>query len=327
MLVSIIILSYNAHDVLERAVASVRAQTYQSIQLIVVDNGSDDGTAAQLQRLGPDVTVLPLRENTGFARGMNLGYSMARGAVIVPLNTDAILHPTFVAEAVRSLREHPDVGVIAAEVCKIPRDAPWRWWEAAASYPSEGGVVALTPLLRVTVLDNPGLPWRPAFKANGACPVIRRTMLDAMTAHYGVAPFDPVFDTYGEDVDFAFKSWALRWRTMYAANVRAGHVRSYASPVALRDKRGRLRINLLAERYINAIRHLPPSRLAWVLVRCVVEDGLLWQQQRASDDAITDDVRTAFERIGRLWPALWRFRRQHRTWQRIDFEHEVFCRM
>jgi GT2 family glycosyltransferase len=262
---------------------------------------------------------------------MNTGYDASHGHYIVPLNTDAVLHPTFVRCAVESLEQHRDVGVIAPEVVKIDTDTPWRWWEINQRFPSEGGVVTLTPTMRVQVLEGDQAQigdWRPSFKSNGACPIIRRDLIEDLKRTFGAGPFDPVFDTYGEDVDFAFKAWARRWRTMYSRKVLAGHVRSYASPLALADKRGRLRINLIAERYINAVRHLPAHRMLPVVLIALVEDlRMVLQQRRKGDREAWGDVRRGLRRVWRMWRDLIRFRAWHRTWRSIDTQREVYCKL
>jgi GT2 family glycosyltransferase len=326
-LVSVIILSFNSAHLLPRAVQSIREQQYDPIELIIVDNGSTDGTETLLDEYECDATIVRQGINSGFARGMNAGYDRSRGDVIIPLNTDAVLSPTFIQNAIRRLREHPDIGIIAPEVVKIAPDGPWRFWTAPHALPSEGGVVALNALGHVNVLEGDVGDWRPSFKANGACPVIRRAVVEQMRRTFSTGPFDPVFDTYGEDVDFAFKAWALRWHTMYSRDVLAGHVRSYASALHMPDKRGRLRINLLAERPINAIRHLPPRHMLAVIMRSLVNNvGLIISQRRKGDREIARDVAMAWFRVLRLLPDLIRFRRQHVTWRRIDFQTEVYCR-
>lgn len=330
-LVSVVILSYNSADLLPRAVQSVQEQEYDQIELIIVDNASGDGTTALLDQYEHCATVIRLPNNTGFARGMNTGYEASHGTYIVPLNTDAVLYPTFVRCAVELLEEHSDVGVIAPEVVRIGMDTPWRWWEGDQQFPSEGGVVTLTLSMRVHVLEGKAEQvgdWRPSFKANGACPIIRRDLIEDLRRTFGAGPFDPVFDTYGEDVDFAFKAWARRWRTMYSRAVLAGHVRSYASPIALADKRGRLRINLIAERYINAVRHLPAQQLVPVVLLALVDDlRMVVGQRRKGDREAWPDVKAGLQRVWSMWRDLLRFRMWHHTWRSINTQTEVYCKL
>jgi GT2 family glycosyltransferase/LmbE family N-acetylglucosaminyl deacetylase len=326
-LASVCILNYNARHLLGRVVESVLEQTYRPVELIIVDNGSTDGSDELLAQFERVATVLRLGENTGFARGMNAGYAASHGALWVPLNVDAVLHPEFLERAAHLLAAHPAVGVLGAEVLRIGSDGDWRFWRAPHHLPSEGGVVSLTPMLRVQVLDDNADDWRVSFKPNGACPVMRRAAIEAVQARFGVGPFDPVFDTYGEDVDVAFKLWALGWRTMYARALLAGHIRSYASALELPDKRGRLRVNLLAERYLNAARHLPLGHMLRVVALALRADLTMALRQRLfkRDHEAWRDLRVALGRVLRLTPALLRFRRQHATWRALDFPHMVYC--
>lgn len=326
-LVSIVILSFNSKHLLPRAVESVLAQTHPATELIIVDNDSVDGTRELLETYRSSARVILLNENTGYACGMNRGYRESSGAFFIPLNADAVLHPEFISEAVRLFREHAELGVVAPEVKRIPEAGEWRFWEDEEhGYESEGGVVALSKTMRVRVIEEPSEDLRPSFKANGACPVIRRALVEETERRFGHAPFDPVFDTYGEDVDFAFKAWSLRWETRYARRCLAGHVRSYASPVERQDKRGRLRINLIAERYINSARHLPFGKLIAVVASGLVEDAsMLLRQLGRGDFLIIEDAGAALARVALLLPHLISFRRRHRTWRSINFEREVYC--
>ena len=296
----------------------------------MVDNastGADTRAAlAHLEAAGR-AAVVRLAENTGFARGMNAGYAVARGEHLVFLNCDVELHPSFVAEAVAALDRSPEVGVVAPHVERVPAEVE-RFWEAPGGpFPLDGVVVALAPFtLRVRDAGAPAHPQR-SFKPNGACPVVRRALVEDLRATFGVGPFDPVFDTYGEDVDAAFKAWSRRWATRYCPAVRAGHVRSYASSIELPDKRGRLRVNLVAERYVNALRHLPLRRLLPVLAVALADDAALLARQRRKGDAEAwPDVLAAWRRVWALRAALVAFRRRHRTWRTVDFRREVFLR-
>ncbi len=328
-LVSVIFLSFNANHLLRRAVQSVWEQAYSPIEIIIVDNASTDGTAADLAGYEDGATVVRFADNIGFARGMNAGYEASHGEYIVLCNTDVVLHPQFVAEAVALLTRHPDVGVIGPYVLRIEEEGDGRFWEwdPPRTLPLDGAVVGLTRrFLHVRSVEERDDEWRVSFKANGACPVVRRATIEDLRARFGVGPFDPIFDTYGEDVDFAFKTWSLRWRTMFARAVIAGHVRSYASAMHLWDKRGRLRVNLIAERYINGVRHLSLPQLLRVLPLGVATDGAaLARQTLRGDWEAWRDVRVACARVWGMRRDLLRFRRTHRTWRTIHFPSEVYC--
>ncbi len=327
--VTVVILTFNSRHMLARSVASVLAQRGEPVELIIVDNASTDGTADALAEYEASATVVRLPRNLGFARGMNVGYQLARGQYIVPMNADVVLHPDFARAAVARFAAHPDVGVIGPYVLRVDEEGDGRFWdwEPPRTLPLDGAVVGLTRVfLRVRSVEQYDDTWRVSFKANGCCPIVRRATVEDLRSRFGVGPFDPVFDTYGEDVDLAFKTWALRWRTMFAREVIASHVRSYASPIELRDKRGRLRVNLIAERYINAIRHLPLAQLLTVGWVALLNDLAMIPLQRAKGDReAARDVGAAFARLWRLRRALLTFRWRHRNWRAIDFDTEVYC--
>ena len=318
--VGVVVLAWECGDLLLRAVESALGSRGVEVDLVVVDNGSTDAATAhaldEAGRRGARVERLP--HNTGFARGMNTGYDLVRGDPVVLLNCDAVLHPDALAAAVQVLAEHPDVGVVAPHVTKLAPIGEWRFWlhpEAATGF--DGGVIGLDARGRVTSLGDTGGPRQESFKPNGACPVVRRQVVEQLRSTYGSGPFDPLFDTYGEDVDAAWKTWALGWRVLYAPEVRAGHVRSYASALEVEDKRGRLRTNLVAERYVNALRHRAPGPAAAQVTGAVVGDvAMVVGQLRRGDRQVVTDVARGWGRVVRALPALVRYRRRHRGWRR-----------
>ena len=110
-LVSVVIPAYNHAGYLEAAIRSVLDQTYRDLELIVLDDGSTDGTRALLERLGGGFRW-ESQPNMGQARTLNKGWSMSRGEILAYLSADDFLHPAAVAEAVRALEEHPQAVVV-----------------------------------------------------------------------------------------------------------------------------------------------------------------------------------------------------------------------
>ncbi|MBI2566836.1 MAG: glycosyltransferase family 2 protein [Candidatus Schekmanbacteria bacterium] len=114
-----VICTFNRRDDVLRCVASALDQSYPRTRVVVVDNGSTDGSAdALLARFGDRITVLENRENLGGAGGFNTGvrWSCARGAVLVHLlDSDVVLHRDCVAELVRALGESPAAGAAGSK--------------------------------------------------------------------------------------------------------------------------------------------------------------------------------------------------------------------
>jgi GT2 family glycosyltransferase len=313
MKASVAILSWNAVGVLERAVRSALEQTYTGVEVVVVDNGSTDGSL----KLLPALEALGCRAlrnptNVGYAQGMNLAYAATDGDVFVPMNCDAALHPEFVANAVDVLRDRAQVGIVGALVYRSDGVDP-SWCRGPERLTDiDGFVVGLTRSMRTRLLEA-GVEVAPSFKANGACPVLRRAAVEQVRDAYGVGPFDPVFDTYGEDIDLAFKAWSLGWKTVASSTVIAAHARSYGERRRIYDRRGRLRVNSIAARHLNAWRHLPTSMLVGTVPRLLAGDLALTARQVAlADIGAVGDLRRAWSRVWGLRRDLRSFRLAHR---------------
>ncbi len=108
-LVSVVIPCYNPPRFLEEAVASVRAQDYRPIEIILVDDGTDSpGGRRLLQSLAPTVTRYIEQPNLGLAAARNAGFRAASGEYVAPLDADDKLAPTFLSECVAALAAHPE---------------------------------------------------------------------------------------------------------------------------------------------------------------------------------------------------------------------------
>lgn len=119
--VSVIIPCYNAAAFIERTIASTMAQTYASLEILVVDDGSEDATAAIVRRLAatdPRIRLLQ-QPNSGVAAARNLGIQHATGAYIAPLDADDIWYPDKIARQVACMEARgPGCGLV------------YTWWVA-----------------------------------------------------------------------------------------------------------------------------------------------------------------------------------------------------
>ena len=111
--VSIVVVNYNGGALLRDCLASIAAQTYRDFEVIVVDNGSEDDSLAAAATVLSGARVVALGENTGFARGNNVGIAASAGDLVVTLNNDATLAPSFLAELVAAADRLPSAGMFA----------------------------------------------------------------------------------------------------------------------------------------------------------------------------------------------------------------------
>jgi GT2 family glycosyltransferase len=115
-LVSIFILNWNRKEETYRAIKSAINQSYSSIEIIVVDNGSSDGSSEYIQDRFPQIQYIQLDKNYGCPGGRNRGISHCKGEFIFFCDNDGVLHEKAVEEAVNIITKHQDCAVITGLV-------------------------------------------------------------------------------------------------------------------------------------------------------------------------------------------------------------------
>lgn len=127
-LVSVIVPFHNSEPYLAEAVQSILAQTYRPLELLLVDDGSSDGSAriaTSLASKHAELRLVHLAENLGPAAARNRGLAEARGSLITFLDADDSMLRERLAWQVRYLTEHPEVDlVLCAEELAVEPDAP-----------------------------------------------------------------------------------------------------------------------------------------------------------------------------------------------------------
>ncbi len=131
-LVSAVIPAYNARDTISAAIDSIQRQTYSSIEVIVVDDGSADGTGQWVKQHYPAVQV-EVVPNQGPSRARNHGISCAHGEFIAFLDADDTWHPQKIEAQVKVLQRYPEAELVASDWVRdetfsaIPDETPISW--------------------------------------------------------------------------------------------------------------------------------------------------------------------------------------------------------
>lgn len=111
---AVVVVNYRTAPLVERCLESVRAHSEGlTLETLVVDNDSRDGSAERLRAALPTATVLAMGDNRGFAAGVNAGFARSRAEVVILLNPDTEVRPGALAALVGRLRERPRVAVAA----------------------------------------------------------------------------------------------------------------------------------------------------------------------------------------------------------------------
>jgi GT2 family glycosyltransferase len=133
--VAIVVLCWNGRRDTVACIESLQRIDYDALTTIVVDNGSSDGTAAAVHESFPDVTVIRLEENLGFAEGNNVGLraAFATGAeYALLLNNDTVADERLVSALVEEAERRPDAGALCPTIYYT--DPPDRIWYAGARF-------------------------------------------------------------------------------------------------------------------------------------------------------------------------------------------------
>ncbi|RXK88795.1 glycosyltransferase family 2 protein [Chlorobaculum sp. 24CR] len=212
---AVIVLNWNGAADTLACLASLAKVRQPEFTAILADNGSTDASVGLVRRAFPEVEILELPRNLGFAGGNNAAFRSLRGRGfnnVVFLNNDTVVDPGFLQPLLDELQK-PWVGIAAPKILYM--DDPGRIWYA-------GGVVRpATGLIGHTGIRQPdGPPFdtpKPVGYATGCCLVMRCRDFEA------VGGFDERFRMYGEDVDLSMKVRERGLVVMYQPASRLWH--------------------------------------------------------------------------------------------------------
>lgn len=215
-LVTAVVVNFNGGEMLLGAIASLFAQTWPAVEVILVDNASTDGSLEPVERyFGDRLTVIRNAGNEGFARGNNIGFARAKGEWIVLLNPDAACDPDCVAELMRFAAGKPDVGQLACRVVQAERP---NFFDSAGLLLYPDGVSRP----RGWQEKDQGQYDRAeeVLAPHGCACALRKSMLDQLGG------FDEDFFCYFEDLDLGVRGQLTGWKCWYVPDARVRHRKS-----------------------------------------------------------------------------------------------------
>jgi len=215
---SVVVPNWNGRGWLEACLNSLATQTVRPLEVIVVDNGSTDGSVAYVRGEHPGVRILELDHNTGFAHAANRGLRAARGRFVALINTDVVLTPDWLAVMSEALGRHPEAAAVACKILAL-RD-PGRVYDAGDVLRRDGACEQ-----RGRFGTDRG-QWNQPGEVFGACAA---AALYRRAAVMSVDGFDERFFAYLEDVDLALRLALAGWRCRYEPTV-AYHAGEGSSP-------------------------------------------------------------------------------------------------
>lgn len=276
-LASVVIPNWNGKRFLAGCLDSLLAQSYKHLEVIVVDNGSKDGSVEFLQEKYPQVRLITYAQNTGFSVAVNRGIQESYGEFVALLNNDTIVDVNWLAELVKALLEHPEVGSVG---CKMLAYDDATMLDGAGDGYRRGGLPGRIGHREKDTgrFDVP----RYILGACGGAVLYRHDLFD------DIGYLDEDYFAYLEDVDFGLRAQSAGYKCFYVPtaivyHLGCGTTGSGYSPLVVR---------LSAQNNWNTIIKNIPAPLLWkflpqimywqlyYLAVCVVRGGQLipWLQ-------------------------------------------------
>jgi GT2 family glycosyltransferase len=269
--VSVLLVSCNDEADLPVSLGSALAQRGLSLETVVIDNASEDGSREAVAGFGSAVRLIALSENIGFAAAMNAGIAATSGRYVLALNPDCRLEPDFAAVLGDRLdrRDAGDVGSASGRLLR-----------------AEGPSLAATDRLDSTGIyftasgrhfdrgsgekaEGRYLREEDVFGASGAAGFYRREALESGRISTGC--FDGDFFLYREDADLAWRLRRLGWRCLYVPRAVAYHRRRNL-PERRRRMSSLANLQSVKNRFLLRINNQTPAHFAATLLPTLARD-------------------------------------------------------
>jgi N-acetylglucosaminyl-diphospho-decaprenol L-rhamnosyltransferase len=220
-----VVVNYESGPLLARCVESLLADTSAGApEIVVVDNGSRDGSVAVARAVLPAVRVVDPGRNVGYGAAANRGVAVTRAPVVAVCNSDLVVQPFTAAAMLARLDAEPDLAAVAPAI----RDPDGTPYPSARSVPSTRDAIGHAVLgsirpdnastRRYRQLDRDPNAARDVDWVSGAALWLRRSALES------VGGWDEHYFMYMEDVDLCWRLRRLGWRVAYEPSGEVVHV-------------------------------------------------------------------------------------------------------
>lgn len=217
MLISVIVVNWNGAKFLKNCLDSILNQSYRDLEILVIDNTSEDESIQIIRENYPQIRLISNSENRGYCKGCNQGIQLTTGTYILILNPDTILTSDFVKNLMVTAERDSQIGMVAGKLLRFDQ----------VTLDTTGQFLRwnLTPLERgygnkdVGQFNTSGY----IFSTCGAAAFYKRAMLEAIKIKGEC--FDESFFTYYEDLDLGWRAQLFGWKCYYNSEAVAYHYR------------------------------------------------------------------------------------------------------
>lgn len=256
MKIAIVILNWNGRGMLQQFLPSVMAHRGNA-QVIVADNGSTDDSVAFLQRQYPDIQLIQLDKNYGFAGGYNMALQQVEADYYVLLNSDVECTPHWIEPVVEMMESQPQVAVAQPKLLMYDQKDTFEYAGGAGGYIDRYGYPFCRGRLFSTLEKDHGQYDDPCdiFWATGAAMFVRASVWKELGG------LDADFFAHMEEIDFCWRTHLAGYRVAYCPSSVVYHVGGGTLPKSSPFKTELNFRNNLSMLYKN----LPPRRRECVL--------------------------------------------------------------
>jgi GT2 family glycosyltransferase len=252
--ISVVVVTWNRRDLLRSCLQSLTRQKLERpLEVIVVDNGSDDGSPEMALQEFPGNATFRLRlirnqVNVGFCAANNQGFQVSESEFVALLNNDAEAEPDWLAALVRAFEGRPDIGMAASKI--LVHEDPRRIDKAGhLIYPDGQNRGRGSGELDVGQYDR----VEEVLWPDGCAAMYRRAMLDQ------IGGFDEDFFAYADDAELGLRARIAGWKCLYMPAARVRHHRG--ATLGLRSER---RLVLIERNRVLLAAKLFPWSLLWL---------------------------------------------------------------
>jgi len=214
--VSIVILNYNAGDLLEKCVSSVVQSNYENFEIILVDNASKDQSHKKCKEKFPQIKLIENKENLGYCQGNNVGLEQANGEYIIILNPDTEVESNWIEEFLKEYKNHGD-GLYQPKLLAA---------SDKTRINSGGNMMNIFGFGYSSGKGRKNSEEYNNFKsinyASGACLFTSKKTLDK------IGFFDPYLFAYHDDLELGWRAAQLGIKSFYVPNVVVFHAESFS---------------------------------------------------------------------------------------------------
>ncbi|MDZ7611994.1 MAG: glycosyltransferase family 2 protein [Candidatus Moranbacteria bacterium] len=227
---SIIVVNWNGKQWLEGCLGSLLNQNYSNFEIILVDNGSEDGSPELIEEKFPSVKLICLKENTGFAKGNNVGIKKAlqdrTAKYVACLNNDTKTEKDWLTSLIECIEKSSKTGMVSS-LALFPDG---KVQNAGLFVQNNDPFYAGGMSIGFNENRENYQKKKEIFASGGVAALYRREMLEDI--EYKGEYFDEDFFAYGEDVDLGWKGRLLGWKAYLCSKAELTHYHSKTSGAA-----------------------------------------------------------------------------------------------